>query len=190
MTFEELNKKIAEQQIGVARITDVKPGEYKLDIINPTDPKDKVRVLLVDLKSGKKFSTSIAGLASMRIVTKLDDAVKATTTLQVRETEGYDNLQNAMAKDSIVLSPSTKFTAVHNLTIVDRETEKPIYKNECYSDYGKYVKETRKIALGPDGDEKNLAFATAGEKLRESGVAAKYRDNADWHLKMPVFIVS
>jgi hypothetical protein len=191
MDFNDINRLVKEAPLGIGRITEIPSGEYNLDILNSSDPKVAPRIVFKGITSKKKFGISPNGLAAARIVATPDVAKKAATTVQARETEGYENLQASLEKDGAKpLTKETKFTVVHQLNIMDREDpSKHVYKNEAYLGHKQYLKEAAKVALMPAGDDKNAEWARIGDVLRLTGVDPT-KDKPEFYLTMPVFVVS
>jgi hypothetical protein len=192
MNFTELKEKIASEQLGGARLTDIKPGSYKLVLPSTEDGV----INLVDDKK-HKYPITARGLASMRIVT---DASKITvkTTREARELpEVFGNLQKAIVDEGLAISESTKFNVVGGLRVYDAAGE-PVYKNLHYQGYPEYLKATRKAFNMPkttknEETARNAAFTEAGDTLRQTGVnkgTKAPKDVDDSYICMPVFTIS
>jgi hypothetical protein len=193
MNFEQLQKSIAEQQLGNARLTDIKKGVYSLAL----PAKDGEQIYLVGTKNAK-YPIGLRSLAAMRVVTG-PDKITVKTTREARENANFNTLQNAIVEDKLPLTEATKFEVVGHLRIHDAGTDGPIYKNEHYKGYPEYVKTTRKIANQfPAGKEytdaektvRNTMYTEAAEALRSSGVKTGVKDEDNNFLLMPVFTVS
>lgn len=192
MDFKKLREKIASEQLGSNRLTDIPAGTYSL-VLPATD---EGQIVLVNEKKNK-YPITPRGLASMRIVT---DKSKLTvkTTKEARESEEFSNLQKAIVEDNFEVSETTKFNVVGHLRIHDAATDACIMKNQWYIGYPEYVKKTRKIANLPRVTKDEIAARTAGfteasESLRASGVkkgADAPKDVDENYLLMPVFTVT
>lgn len=192
MNFNELQKSIADQQLGTARITDMKKGVYKL--VLPS--KEGEAILLVGEKK-EKYPIGLRSLAAMRIV---DDASKITvkTTREARDNGIVKTLQDAIVNEGVAISEATKFNVVGHLRVHDAGLDSQVLKNENYKGYPEYVKTTRKIAAKyprtavlteAQQTERNAAFTEATETLRASGAKAVADDDKNY-IMMPVFTVT
>lgn len=190
MTFNELQSAVEKAPIGIARITDVTNGDYKL-AIEEGDSADKAKLFLVSEKTGKKHSITVNGLAAMRVVASASDAAKATTTADARVSPDYANLQARVAEENgVKITDKTKFTAVHSLRILDAETELPVFKNSCYIGYPAYIKAARSARTIVDATERNNKYNELNDSLRSSGVKKNTKETAENLILMPVFMVS
>lgn len=192
MNYTELQKSIAEQQLGSARLTDIPKGTFAIAL--PSKEGDPI-YLVGEKKS--KFPIGLRSLAAMRIVT---DASKVTvkTTREARDSENFNTLQNAIVNENLVISDATKFNVVGHLRVHDAGTDAQILKNEHYKGYPEYVKTTRKIAAKyprnvvlteSQAAERNTAFTEATEALRASGAKSVPNDDKNY-IMMPVFTVT
>ena len=187
MTFPELQLEVQKAQVGNAKVTDIATGEYTLSIEGDAGEE---KLFLVAAVTNKRHSISVPGLASLRMVTKVDDATKIAATNEVAEAEGYSNLQTAMlAEDGMKLTDKTKFTAVHRLRILDQQTGLPIYRNNFYNGYGAYLKGARIAGNMPAGDDRNSKFGELNDALRATGVKANIATDDKTLVLMPVFTV-
>ena len=190
MNFKELSEKIAAEQLGGAKLTDIKVGVYSLDI-------DGESINLVSEKKAK-YPITLRSLASMRVVADANKLATLKTTKDARESEDVHNLQDSIANEGIILSENTKFNVIGHLKIVDSATEKPVYRNSFYSGYPAYLKAAREANLmaKKTDDEKaarNAAFTAATETLRASGVKTGEgapKDVPESYLQMPVFKIT
>ena len=185
-TFDDLNQAVLTAQINRARMTDISEGTYHLEI---GESAGKPTVALVSEK-GQKVALNpenLASLASMRIVEDPAAAKKAATTRDARVSPDYKTLQDSMNAAGKSVTKDSKFTVVHQLSILDPISEQPVYKNTCYSGYSAYLKACRNAAKLAGTDRAN-AFNDATGALRETKLNAGVKD-ADKVL-MPVFQVT
>jgi hypothetical protein len=168
MDFKDITKKIAEVVLGSTRMTDIASGVYA--IVSSGE-----ELHLVSAK-GEKTPITMAGLASLRIITDAVKAKEAITTRDARESEHFTNLQKAIAADAgVVLTENTKFTVAGRLRIHDSVSDSLVYKNDQYIGYPDYVKASRKAFAMAKATEdqiaaRNAAFTDASEDLRKSGL--------------------
>ena len=191
MDFKELAVKVAEVQLGSAKITDMKKDTYSLVIV------DDETVNLVTAKK-TKYPLGHRALAAMRIVTDADKCGLAKTTREARDDkENFTTLQQAITEEGVVIDEKTKFTVVGHLRIQDAEGQL-IYRNECYRGHAEYLKASRKAfnmakKTKDEKDTRNAAFTQASDDLRASGVktgANAPKEVDESYLMMPVFIVT
>jgi hypothetical protein len=193
MTFAELQTAVAEQQLGNAKLTDIKTGTYSL-VLGAT--KEDPCHLIGSKK--EKYPISVRSLAAMRIVTDASKVALAKTTREARDNDAFSTLQKSIVDDSLPVTEATKFNVVGHLKIQDVVTEEPVYKNEHYVGYPIYVKASRKAANLPRKTEdertiRNAAFTEATDNLRASGVnkgAKAPKDEPNSYIMMPVFTVT
>lgn len=187
MNFSDLTKKIKDAKISTVRMSDIKTGTYHIDpsgtdIYLVSDKKQKIRV-------------TENALASLRIVEDPEKAKLVLTTRDARDSEQYKSLQDAVNSEEITLSEDTKFNVVHRLKVIDAATEKPTYRNECYTGYPEYLKAARKAGAMPhvttdETDARNLVFSEASAALRKTELKLGITED-DKHLNLiPVFQVS
>lgn len=190
MDFKILSEKIAEVQLGSAKITDMKKDVYSLIIV------DEDTVSLVSSKK-TKYPLGHRALAAMRIVTDANKVSLVKTTREARDNENFGTLQKSIVNEGLTIDEKTKFTVVGHLRIQDAEGAS-VYKNEHYRNYSDYTKAARKAFNMPkktqdEKDARIAAFNDATEALRASGVktgtnAPKEVDES--YLMMPVFTVT
>ena len=187
MNFDDLNKLIAEQPIGVSRITDIPAGKYSIEIISPENAEPSIYLTDVANKA-KRYRTSVASLASMRIVQSKDDAVKVTTNIAARNADGYKLFQESLLKDNVKLSKDSTFEVVHHLEVMDNDAPTVhIYKEEAYNDFANYRTKRSKVRTDFPAEQRRDKYQELTASLRKSGVDATKDGKPEWFLRMPVF---
>jgi hypothetical protein len=192
MDFKTLQEKIAEQQLGGARITDIKLGTYKLVL---PEKEDGVIYLSNDKKA--KYAITTRGLASMRIVADASKITVKTTSDARNLPDVFSNLQTAIVNDGVAISEATKFNVVGQLRVHDA-TDTPVYRNQHYKGYADFLKSSRKAFNMPnvtpnEQSARTAAFTDANDALRASGVnsgAKAPKDVDESYICMPVFTIS
>jgi hypothetical protein len=186
MTFDDLNTAVSTADINRARMTDIKEGTYHIEI---GEAAGKATVALVSETKKRVILNpdNLASLAAMRIVEDEKAAQAVKTTRDARQSADYKTLQDAMNDASKSVTKDSKFTVVHQLSILDTITDAPVYKNTCYSGYSAYLKAC-KAAAKLVGTERSNAFNDASGALRETKLNANVKESDK--VLMPVFKVS